>query len=72
MKKEVERITLGKTSAGPRLKWMLGTRCVAYPMAGELRVPTPNGFVYASYGDTIILYDDDTLEVKSGYTNDPE
>ena len=67
----VDSFTIGGTKAGPslpgpRLQAMIGTRIPVYPMARQMRIPTPNGPVIASQGDRIVLYDDDTLEVEHG------
>lgn len=54
---------VGATMPGARLLRMLGTRIEIDVDMHQLIVPTPHGYVHASAGDTIVLYDDDTLEV---------
>lgn len=65
----VDSFTIGGTKAGPsmpgpRLQRMIGTQIIVYPMARQMRVPTPNGPVMAGQGDRIVLYNDGTLEVE--------
>ena len=68
-KKIVDSFTIGGTKAGAsmpgyRLQPMIGTRIPINLLTRELSVPTPHGLVFASIGDRVILYDDDTLEVE--------
>lgn len=69
MKKIIDSFTIGGTKAGPsmpgtRLQAMIGKRIGVNIFTRELNVPTPNGLIIAGKGDEIILYNDDTLEVK--------
>lgn len=67
----IDSFTIGGTSAGASmpgvyLQRMLGTRIFINMEAHTLTVPTPYGRIIASKGDTIVLYDDDTLDVFGG------
>lgn len=64
----IDSFTVGGTNVGASmpgvyLQRMLGTRITINMATHTLAVPTPQGYVYAGAGDTIVLYDDDTLEV---------
>lgn len=66
----IDSFTVGGTNVGASmpgvyLQRMLGTRIKIDVDMHQLTVPTPYGYVYASAGDTIVLYDDDTLAVLS-------
>lgn len=66
----IDSFTIGGTNVGASmpgiyLQRMLGTRITINMATHTLTVPTPHGYVYASAGDTIVLYDDDTLAVLS-------
>lgn len=66
----IDSFTIGGTNVGASmpgvyLQRMLGTRIAINMETHTLTVPAPHGYVYASAGDTIVLYDDDTLAVLS-------
>lgn len=58
----IDSFTIGGTNVGAT---MPGTRIEIDVDMHQLIAPTPHGYVHASAGDTIVLYDDDTLEVLS-------
>lgn len=69
--KIIDSFTIGGTPAGASmpgtyLQRMLGTRIHINMETHTLTVPTPYAWITASKGDTIVLYDDDTLDVISG------
>lgn len=66
--KIIDSFTIGGTAAGAsmpgaHLQRMLGTRISINIETHTLTVPTPYAWITASKGDTIVLYDDDTLDV---------
>ena len=71
----IDSFTVGGTAAGsslpgPRLQRLIGTQILVNIETHELRVPTPSGYVKASAGDRIILYEDNTLEVAKRHAPD--
>lgn len=66
--KIIDSFTIGGTAAGAsmpgvHLQRMLGTRISINMETHTLTVPTPYAWITANKGDTIVLYDDDTLDV---------
>lgn len=71
----IDSFTVGGSAAGPslpgpRLQRLIGTQILVNIETHELRVPTLSGYVKASAGDRIILYEDNTLEVIKRHAPD--
>lgn len=69
-RKVIDSFTVGGTKAGPsmpgaRLQQMLGTTIKIDIFNHVLFVPTAQGMITAGKGDCILLYDDNTLEVRN-------
>lgn len=69
-RKVIDSFTVGGTKAGvsmpgARLQQMLGNTIKIDIYNHVLFVPTDKGTVIAGTGDRILLYDDDTLEVRN-------
>lgn len=67
-RKIIERFTVGGTKSGPNLpssralQDALGTRIIV--TGRMLIVPTPTGTKVAQRGDTILVYDDNSFDVR--------